>query len=60
MAAAQSVIKAAVKKNVLLMTAGAREAIRLLPPLTVSESEVTQALEALEYGLGEAKKAAKK
>jgi len=41
---ASAVTKATAKRGVLTMTAGAREAIRFLPPLTVSEEEIALAL----------------
>lgn len=44
----QKVIHQAAKRNVLLMGAGARESIRFLPPLNVSESELNQCLEVLD------------
>lgn len=37
--------KATAARKVLTMTAGAREAVRFLPPLTVTEGEINQALE---------------
>ena len=37
----------------LLMTAGARESIRFLPPLTISSSEVAHALEVFGAALDE-------
>ncbi len=50
----QSVTKAASKRQVLFMAAGARESIRFLPALTVTEGEVAQALEVFEASLAEA------
>ncbi|CAL5226943.1 g9827 [Coccomyxa viridis] len=41
---AAAVTKAAGKRNMLLLTAGARESVRFLPPLTVSEGEIAEAL----------------
>lgn len=47
-AALQKITKAAFKRNVLLMGAGARESIRFLPPLNVSAAEIDHCLEAFE------------
>lgn len=41
----QKIIREAAKRDLLLMGAGARESIRFLPPLNVSEAEVDQCLE---------------
>lgn len=41
---AMEVVKSARKHGLILMTAGARETIRFLPPLNVSASEVEEAL----------------
>ncbi|CAL8464181.1 g3716 [Coccomyxa elongata] len=41
---AAAVTKAAGRRNMLLLTAGARETVRFLPPLTVSEGEIDEAL----------------
>ena len=43
----QAVIRAAAARGLLVLTAGARECIRLLPPLTVSEEEVDICLRVL-------------
>lgn len=48
---ASKVTKAAGKHGMLLLSAGARETIRLLPPLNVSEAEVAEALHKLELSL---------
>ena len=39
-------IRAAGGRGLMVMTAGAREALRFLPPLTISEAEVEEALAA--------------
>lgn len=44
----QAVTKAAFKHNLLLMTAGARESIRFLPPLNVTAEEVDTCLNCFE------------
>ncbi len=49
----QKVTKAAAARKMLLMTAGARECIRMLPPLTITESEVDHALGVFEQSLAE-------
>ena len=49
----QAVTKACAKRDMLLMTAGARECVRFLPPLTVSASEVDQALDIFGQALDE-------
>ena len=41
----QAVQRAALKHGVMLMPAGAREAMRFLPALNITEGEVHQALE---------------
>ncbi|GIL92514.1 hypothetical protein Vretifemale_20029 [Volvox reticuliferus] len=41
---ASAITKACAARGMLLLTAGARECIRFLPPLTISEDEVRQAL----------------
>ena len=41
---AAKVASAAIARGLLLMTAGARETVRFLPPLTVSEGEVEEGL----------------
>lgn len=51
--AAGAVARAAAKRGVLLMPAGAREAMRFLPPLNVSAEEVDACLEATDKALGE-------
>ena len=45
--------KACAKRDMLLMSAGARECVRFLPPLTVSASEVDQALDIFGQALDE-------
>jgi 4-aminobutyrate aminotransferase len=45
--AAAKLTAAALKEDLLLLTAGAREVVRFLPPLTVSASEVDECLERL-------------
>lgn len=42
---AMEVVKTARRHGLILMTAGARESIRFLPPLNVSASEVEEALD---------------
>ena len=49
----QAVTKACAKRDMLLMSAGARECVRFLPPLTVSASEVDQALDIFGQALDE-------
>jgi acetylornithine/succinyldiaminopimelate/putrescine aminotransferase len=44
----QAVTKAAFKHNLLLMTAGARESIRFLPPLNVTAEEIYTCLNGFE------------
>lgn len=51
--AAAAVARAAAKRGVLLMPAGAREAMRFLPPLNVSAAEVNECLEVTDAALGE-------
>lgn len=51
--AAAAVAKAAAKRGVLLMPAGAREAMRFLPPLNVSADEVDECLAATDAALTE-------
>jgi 4-aminobutyrate aminotransferase len=51
--AAGAVARAAAKRGVLLMPAGAREAMRFLPPLNVSAEEVDACLEATDAALAE-------
>eukprot|EP00884_Botryococcus_braunii_P016731 jgi/Botrbrau1/3741/Bobra.0363s0020.1 len=48
---ATAVSRAALDRNMLLLTAGARETVRFLPPLTVSAAEINEALEKLEGSL---------
>lgn len=50
---AAKVVKAAGERGVLLLTCGARETLRFLPPLVVSEEEVDEALHALKEALQE-------
>jgi len=50
---ATAVTKAAQRRNMILLTAGARECIRFLPPLNVKASEIDEALEKLEGALQE-------
>jgi len=50
---ASAVTKAAGRRNMLLLSAGAREAIRFLPPLNVKEPEIAEALHILEECLEE-------
>ncbi|CAL8464182.1 g3717 [Coccomyxa elongata] len=50
---AAAVTKAAGRRNLLLCTAGAREVLRFLPPLTVSEGEIDKALHILGESLEE-------
>eukprot|EP00879_Flechtneria_rotunda_P020737 GHRR01021826.1.p1 GENE.GHRR01021826.1~~GHRR01021826.1.p1 ORF type:complete len:171 (+),score=74.00 GHRR01021826.1:1821-2333(+) len=45
---AAKVTKAAFKHNLLLMSAGARESIRFLPPLNVTAGEIDQCLDGFE------------
>ena len=49
----QAIQKAAFKRGVMLMPAGAREAVRFLPALNVTEGEVHQALEAFDRACGD-------
>ncbi|EFJ48529.1 hypothetical protein VOLCADRAFT_90848 [Volvox carteri f. nagariensis] len=42
---ASAITKACAARGMLLLTAGARECIRFLPPLTISQEEVRQALD---------------
>jgi 4-aminobutyrate aminotransferase len=51
--AAGAVAKAAAKRGVLLMPAGAREAMRFLPPLNVSAEEVDECLRVTDEAIGE-------
>jgi 4-aminobutyrate aminotransferase len=44
----QKLVKAALKRNMLLMPAGARESIRFLPPLNVTAAEIDQGLDTFE------------
>lgn len=48
---AARVTRAASKHGMLLLTAGARETIRMLPPLNVSPAEIDEALQKLELSL---------
>jgi hypothetical protein len=49
----RQVVKAAGERGLLLLTAGARETIRFLPALTVSEAEIDEALSILDASLDE-------
>jgi 4-aminobutyrate aminotransferase len=51
---ASAVTKAAASRDVLLMTAGARECVRFLPCLTVNAAEVDACLSVLDQSLREA------
>lgn len=44
---------AAAKRGLLLLGAGARETVRFLPPLNISEGEVAEGLEIFEDSLAE-------
>jgi 4-aminobutyrate aminotransferase len=44
----QKLQKAAFERQMLLMPSGARESIRFLPPLNISEAEIDTALEKFE------------
>jgi 4-aminobutyrate aminotransferase len=50
---ASAVAAAAGERGMILMTAGARESVRFLPPLTVSAAEVDEALGIFEKALGD-------
>ena len=50
--AATAVVKAAMDEGLMLMTAGARETVRFLPPLVVSEEEVEEGATKFERALG--------
>jgi len=50
---AAKVCKAAFERDMILITAGARDTIRFLPPLTISHDEVAQCLSKLEGALGD-------
>ena len=50
---AGQVVKAAGERGVLLITAGARETLRFLPPLVVTEAQVEEALEVFKVSLEE-------
>lgn len=50
---ASQVTKAAGRRNMLLLSAGARESIRFLPPLNVSSTEIEEALHILDASLQE-------
>jgi 4-aminobutyrate aminotransferase len=52
-AALQAVTKAAAARGMLLMAAGARESIRLLPPLVLTQEEGDMALHILEDSIQE-------
>lgn len=49
----QAITKACAKRNMLLMTAGARESLRFLPALNINAAEVDQALDILGQALDE-------
>lgn len=51
--AASAVVAAALHHGLMLMTAGARETVRFLPPLVVSEGEVEEGVGLFEKALGE-------
>lgn len=51
--AAGRVTAAALQRGLLLLTAGAREVVRFLPPLTVSEEEVERCLDGLAGALAD-------
>jgi len=51
---ASRVAKFAQEEGLLLMTAGAREVVRFLPPLTVNEEEVNQGFDAFERAVARA------
>lgn len=48
---AAKIVAAAARQGLLILTAGARETVRFLPPLVVSEHEVDEALAAFESAL---------
>lgn len=50
--AATAVVGAAMEEGLMLMTAGARETVRFLPPLVVSEAEVEEGVGKFEKALG--------
>ena len=50
---ASAVAAAAGERGMILMTAGARESVRFLPPLTVSAAEIDEALGIFEKALGD-------
>lgn len=50
---ANAVSQACMNRNMLLLTAGVRETVRFVPPLTVSEQEVAEALAILENALSD-------
>ncbi len=49
----QAIQKAAYKRGVMLMPAGARESMRFLPALNITEGEVHQALEVFDRSCGD-------
>jgi 4-aminobutyrate aminotransferase-like enzyme len=49
----QKLTKAAFARNLLIMGAGARESIRILPPLNVTAEEVDTCLNKLEDSMAE-------
>ena len=51
---ASRAVKLAGEKGVLLITAGARETVRFLPPLVVTAAQVEEALRVFEGALSEA------
>ena len=50
---AAAVAAAAGERGMILMTAGARESVRFLPPLTVSAAEIDEALDVFEKALSD-------
>ena len=50
---ASAVARAALARGLMLMTAGARETIRFLPPLVVSGAQVEEGLAKFEGALGD-------
>jgi 4-aminobutyrate aminotransferase len=50
--AAGRLVKAAYEEGLLIMNAGIHETIRFIPPLTISEAEMKEALQKLEKALG--------
>eukprot|EP00951_Prasinocladus_malaysianus_P009094 scaffold66349_cov20-Prasinocladus_malaysianus.AAC.2 len=50
---AAAVSSAALKHNLLVLTAGARETVRFLPPLNVTKAEVDEALDTMRKALAD-------